>query len=115
MAYHPSPFVFGTALVLLRLMRDALHDEKMAIKESAQWQEINEGQYVRQLDGKEHLSLLRMHKLPMRVIRRFFWNGFLEFGPPPDVKQEIRGYITWVRHQRMVRARHTAQKAERSA
>lgn len=112
---HHHPFVVLGVFVLLDLLAEAMRQTDVGLTKAAQWQDMNVGQLHRQLSGQEHLSLLRMHKLPMKTIRRFFWLGVMKFGVPPEERRAFVVQLTLRGKRRMLRLEQAAQKAEKAS
>lgn len=110
-----SPFFVLGAFVLLDLLLEAMRRTDIGISKAAQWQDINVGQLHRQLEGKEHLSLLRMHKLPMATIRWFFWLGVLKFGIPAEERRALSIQLALMCKKRAARMELKQQKERVSA
>lgn len=116
MAVRHYCLLFGTCVFpLLGVLRDAMRIRDLSVTKAAQWQEIDPGQFERQLQGIEHLSLKRLHKLPYGVIQEFFWQGALLFGPPPKARRGLLLQLAIMSNRRMARMIKTAQKVEKSA
>ena len=112
---NQSQFVVASAFVLLELLAEALRRTDLGISKAAQWQDINVGQLHRQLEGKEHLSLLRMHKLPMATIRWFFWLGVLRFGIPAEERRALSIHLALMCKKRAARMDVQQQKEKLTA
>jgi hypothetical protein len=75
------------AFVLLDVVREAMQHSGIGVSKMALWMEIDQAQLERQLQGKEHLSLRRMHKCPLVFLQYFFFFGMVKVGLPKPIRR----------------------------
>jgi len=110
-----APFILGTTFMLGQVVRDAIRHSNLSLKQASLWQEIDQSQLERQLNGVEHLSLRRMEKLPLKSLQWFFWLGLMKVGLPKEVRRAAIVQFALMGNRRMLRLEQAVEKAEQTA